>query len=454
MSVRPVRHSAALLAALALAAAAPVALAAGRPAHRASVARKIGAGGLYDVTVTVHAPAGSVVTLTIGKGKHRSLTAGSDGSATLNARVRLRGGQVVIHAASTRATPTLAVAAQPVTAAPSGSATPAATGTTTRSAGGTTTQARTTATTSWSSKHHRGGDGGSSGSGSRGSTGATGSTGPASSGGSTTPPAGSTGTIGATGTTTTTGSTGTTGATGSTTGSTGGGSTGTPLPTGAPGNWSLAFDDEFGGTSLDSSKWQPDWFNSSMWLNGSITDPANVSVGGGLLTLTQATAGDGAAVSTNPLGGVSPGFQMGCGYIEGRIMFPGSGSTIYDWPAFWTTSQNWPATGEIDIAEGLSGGLSTNYHSGGPTQSSTNVGNNSGTIPGSWAGTWHVFGVQRTLTENVVYWDGQPIRSYPAYDNCAPQYLMVNIGAGSYGGPVVTSAQVKVDYVRAWTAAS
>ena len=189
-----------------------------------------------------------------------------------------------------------------------------------------------------------------------------------------------------------------------------------------------------------------------MNLNGSTTDPKNVSVAGGYLVLTQASATDGAAVATNPMGGVSPGFQMGYGFIEGRVLFPGSGSTIYDWPAFWTSSQNWPATGEIDIAEGLSGGLSTNYHSGGPTQSSTNIGNNSGTIPGSWGGAWHTFGVDRAPGMNTIYWDGQVVRSYPTYDNGAPQYLLVNIGAGSYGGPVVTGAQVKVDYVRTWTA--
>ena len=217
-----------------------------------------------------------------------------------------------------------------------------------------------------------------------------------------------------------------------------------------PGSWTLAFDDDFSGTSLDTSKWQPDWFNSSMYLNGSRTDPNNVSVANGMLTLTLASASDGAAVATNPAGGVSPGFQMGCGYIEGRIQFPGSGSTIYDWPAFWTSSQNWPSTGEIDMFEGLSGFATSNYHSGGATQSSTNVQNLSGQIPGTWSGAFHIYGVDRQPGQDTIYWDGQKIRSYPTYDNCAPQYLLVNIGAGSYGGPLVNGAQVKVDYVRAW----
>jgi hypothetical protein len=191
-----------------------------------------------------------------------------------------------------------------------------------------------------------------------------------------------------------------------------------------------------------------------MVLNGSTTDPQNVSVANGMLTLTLSSATDGAAVSSDPEGGVSPGFQMGCGFIEGRVEFPGNGSTVYDWPAFWTSSQDWPATGETDIFEGLSGSATSNYHSGGPTQSATNIQSLSGQIPGSWGGSWHIYGVDRLPGENVIYWDGQEVRSYPTYDNCAPQYLLINIGGGQYGGPVVTGAQVHVDYVRAWTAAS
>src|SRR6185437_5650008 len=54
------------------------------------------------------------------------------------------------------------------------------------------------------------------------------------------------------------------------------------------GSWTLVFDDEFTGTSLDTTKWQPGWFGSS-----GITPPVNsgspqnnsayVSVSGGYL---------------------------------------------------------------------------------------------------------------------------------------------------------------------------
>ena len=224
-------------------------------------------------------------------------------------------------------------------------------------------------------------------------------------------------------------------------------------PFGVAGSWSLAFDDEFNGTSLDRSKWEPYWFNASMWLSSSITDPHNVSVANGQLTLTLASATDGALVDTNPSAGVSPGYQMGCNtFVEGRIEFPGSGTTIYDWPGFWTSSQNWPATGETDIFEAMGGTATSNYHSGGPTHSNTNIANNSGPIPGSWGGTWHTYGVDRLPTQNIIYWDGHIVRSYPTYDNCAPQYLLVNIGAGSTQSAIVTGAQIHIDYIRTWTA--
>jgi len=92
------------------------------------------------------------------------------------------------------------------------------------------------------------------------------------------------------------------------------------------------------------------------------TDPSNVTVSGGDLILILKSSTDGALVDTDP-SQVKPGFQFGTGYfVEARIYFPGNGSAIYNWPAFWTDSHNWPKSGEIDIAEGLSK-LTSNYHS-------------------------------------------------------------------------------------------
>ena len=57
-----------------------------------------------------------------------------------------------------------------------------------------------------------------------------------------------------------------------------------------------------------------------------------------------------------------------------RIYFPGDGTTIYNWPAWWTTGLAWPGNGENDIAEGL-GTMTVNYHSSAGAS-------NQGTVPG------------------------------------------------------------------------
>jgi hypothetical protein len=215
--------------------------------------------------------------------------------------------------------------------------------------------------------------------------------------------------------------------------------TATAGPPGNPATWNLVFDDEFNGSSLDTTKWSTSWFNGGQ-MNNTSTSPANVRVANGVLTLTLSSTSVGALVSTNPTGGASPGFQMTYGYAEARILFPGSGSTCNDWPAFWTDGQSWPQDGEIDIAEGL-GTLTSNYHS--------NAGaNNSNTIPGNWCGSWHTYGVDREPGVNTIYWDGTPIRSYASNDGGSPQYLILNVGSGE--GADAPGTSVQIDYVRAW----
>jgi hypothetical protein len=217
--------------------------------------------------------------------------------------------------------------------------------------------------------------------------------------------------------------------------------TGAAGPPGNPASWNMVFDDEFNGSSLDTTKWSTSWFNQDGVMNNVSTSPANVAVSGGNLILTLSSQSVGALVSTDPGGGASTGFQFTYGYVEARILFSGSGSTCNDWPAFWTVGQNWPADGEIDIAEGL-GTLTSNYHSNAPT-------NNSNTIPGSWCGTWHTYGVDREPDTNTIYWDGQVIRSYATDDGGSPHFLIFNIGSGE--GPYVAGDTLQVDYVRVWT---
>ena len=224
------------------------------------------------------------------------------------------------------------------------------------------------------------------------------------------------------------------------------GNTTTPAPInpmGVPGKWTIQFDDEFSGNALDLSRWSNCWFSPGCGtMNKVATSPANVSVTNGNLVLTLASSSLGALVSTNPRGGATVGYQFGVGVVEARIYFPGDGTHCYNWPAFWTTGQSWPTTGENDIAEVLGGQMTVNYHS-------SSGAHNQGAVPGFWCGDYHVYTLNRQATKSDVYYDGVLVKSYATDDHSSPQYLVINIGAGSptaYGA----ASQVKVDYVRVW----
>jgi len=212
--------------------------------------------------------------------------------------------------------------------------------------------------------------------------------------------------------------------------------------TGASGWGAPVFDDEFTGTSL-SGKWAPSWFNGGKVNNdnGVTMSPKNVSVTDGNAVLTLASSSSGATIDTDP-SQVSPGFQFGTGYyVEARLYVPGSGSTLYNWPAFWTDGQSWPTNGESDILEGL-GTATSNYHS--PSGAS-----NSGTIAGTWSNGWHTYALDRESGKDSIYWDGKLVRSYAPNDKGAPQYLILSLDC-SGGCKTGASYQLKADYVRAW----
>ncbi len=141
-------------------------------------------------------------------------------------------------------------------------------------------------------------------------------------------------------------------------------------PSGPSGSWTNTFDEEFNGTALDTSKWMPNWHGEGGVMNDVGTYAANVSEGGGHLTLTLAGPNSGALIGSD----VPGGHKVAVGeYVEASVLFPGNGTSIDNWPAWWTSGPNWPAAGEHDIAEGL-GSLTVNYHSpSGP--------HNQGTIP-------------------------------------------------------------------------
>lgn len=130
------------------------------------------------------------------------------------------------------------------------------------------------------------------------------------------------------------------------------------------------------------------------------------------------------------------------GAFEARIYSPASGTQIADWPAFWTNGQNWPTDGEMDIFEGLSGRACYHFHSdaGGPGRCAS----------GDFTG-WHTYGAEWTSDAVTFYYDGKQVGQITSGITSKPMFLILNYGISEeHGGPLVTPADMMVDYVRVW----
>jgi hypothetical protein len=225
----------------------------------------------------------------------------------------------------------------------------------------------------------------------------------------------------------------------------GGGQTGSAMPAGVAGTWTLEFRDEFDGTSLDLSKWSDSWFNGGT-MNNVATLSSNVAVGDGVATLKLSSSTQGALIHTEPrrdAGGYC--FPVDA-VIETRMLFPGDGTSLSNWPAFWVNNTGYGDISEYaehDIAEVLgSGSLTVNYHS--PSGA-----HNQGAPSGYWGGAYHTFALHRKTTSADVYWDGQLVQSYSTDDLGMCLDVIFNVGVKNAVMTDDTNG-IKVDYVRAW----
>ena len=241
-------------------------------------------------------------------------------------------------------------------------------------------------------------------------------------------------------------------------------------PTGA--GWTLAWNDEFEGTTMDTTKWRH-------WLPGArrdaVNSPSAVAVAGGALTISTYTSG-----GTHYTGMISTQdtYPYTYGYIEARIDYDSSPGM---WSAFWMQSPTMgnpigspnSAGTEIDICEhrsidsagnNIDGLVVGNIHWDGYGTAHRSTGYTSPNL-GLGSG-YHIYGMEWTPTQQKFYIDG--VLRWTINNNAAnspvsqrSEFIILSsevdnaswagaVPAAGYGTLATTTTKMIVDYVRVY----
>jgi len=238
-------------------------------------------------------------------------------------------------------------------------------------------------------------------------------------------------------------------------------SAGATAPAGNPPPWFgrgvKVFDDEFNGTTLDTSRWTScyPWGDCTNRGNNELQwyTPQNVRVGGGEADLTAVHQGLVTPLGhfdfTSGLIQTSGHFSFTYGYSEIRAWLPaGKGF----WPAFWLlpSDLSWPP--EIDAMEAAGSrpsSVSMTVHFGASQQDGTDFNG-----PDYTAG-WHTFGVDWEPDHLTWYIDGVARKSVRITSEIPtkPMYLIVNLAIDGNDPPNLMTpfpSSLRIDYVRVW----
>jgi beta-glucanase (GH16 family) len=237
--------------------------------------------------------------------------------------------------------------------------------------------------------------------------------------------------------------------------------------------WRLAFEDRFGGTSLDPAKWD---YRHLGLLQGSRlhaqSDRSAVQVGGGALTLqVRRNPHRRAGYYYNGHISTDGKFAFRYGYAAARVKFQrGQGQH----GGFWLQPQSALApygsparTGaEIDVAEFFGAG----YPRGGMASyvytypSRTRTVKSGDVLPSasralrgrsdSWWSRYHVFSVRWTPSGYIFRIDGVDTWRHFAHASQRPQFLILSLLSSDWELPQLDRStlpvSMKVDWVRAW----
>ena len=258
-----------------------------------------------------------------------------------------------------------------------------------------------------------------------------------------------------------------------------------PVP--APsGSWHCTFDDEFNGSSLDTSKWSVQTTAASGYTTGDlwnmvcyVNDPRTVSESGGYLDLSVVEAQDPSNCSGDypAIGGMVMSqhlFSQDYGFFEASAEMPatsvpGLQDTLWLYPENLTYGA-WPNSGEIDFGQWYSNYSNNDFpdiiYPG--WQSDPNASNNYCSISGvTPAGQFNTYALLWTPTTLTVYYDGMACLTdrygpYVTSPDTAPEpfnqpfFLTLTAAMGNVNGDdyqpgnTPMPATMKVDWVRAW----
>jgi beta-glucanase (GH16 family) len=245
-------------------------------------------------------------------------------------------------------------------------------------------------------------------------------------------------------------------------------------PLGLSGNWNCSFDDEFSGTSLNTSLWQPQLTANSLYVAGPdcyVNNPSTISESGGLLNLSVVKVPQFACVgsysSQYEAGMVTTSgrFKQTYGAFEVNAKLP-TGTTPGLQETFWLYPQTltygkWPASGEIDFAEFYSQYLNSDipYIHYSLSGSDPNVTAYNCTINPT---QFNTYGVDWTPTSITILYNGNvclvdhPINGPAPFNEPFFIALTQALGLGTNAPTANTPlpATTQIDWVRAWSQAS
>ena len=242
----------------------------------------------------------------------------------------------------------------------------------------------------------------------------------------------------------------------------------TPLnvqPVGQTGFGDPVFSDEFKAASLNTSKWETQYPDTSFWNattpGGNKTntdepqgyDASGISFDedGMVLTFREDNAAVPELAYTSGMVTSYSSFNTTYGYFEARMLLPNVDDA---WPAFWLfpTDQNWPP--ELDIAENDSQNsynLQTyhTFHYPSPTP-----GGNSSTVydyPEDVGANWHVFGALWEPERIRWYVDGDLAKDLTIDSTYADgdMFMICNLAGAKESTPVAPFS-LKISHIRVW----